>query len=93
MIGKSTMDFVLTEGRSEIVMRAEEMIQGILDRYQAGLLISSVNMQDAQPPDQVQASFSDAVKAREDEVRLKNEAEAYANDYHPEGPWSGCAYA
>lgn len=83
IIGKSKMDFVLTEGRSEIVARAKDLIQEILDSYHAGLQLTSVNMQDAQPPEQVQAAFSDAVKAREDEVRLKNEAEAYANDILP----------
>ncbi|MFQ5469603.1 MAG: FtsH protease activity modulator HflK [Gammaproteobacteria bacterium] len=83
IIGKSQMDFVLTEGRSEIVSRAEMLIQEILDNYESGLLVTSVNMQDAQPPEQVQAAFSDAVKAREDEARLKNEAEAYAKDIVP----------
>ena len=83
IIGKSKMDFVLTEGRSEIVARAKDLIQDILDSYKAGLQLTSVNMQDAQPPEQVQAAFSDAVKAREDEVRLKNEAEAYSNDILP----------
>jgi len=83
IIGKSKMDFVLTEGRSEVVNRAKDLIQDIIDRYGSGLLVTSVNMQDAQPPEQVQAAFSDAVKAREDEVRLKNEAEAYANDVLP----------
>ena len=83
IIGKSTMDFVLTEGRTDIVVRAKELIQEIVDRYESGLQLTSVNMQDAQPPEQVQAAFSDAVKAREDEVRLKNEAEAYSNDVLP----------
>lgn len=82
-IGKSKMDFVLTEGRSEIVARTEALTQEILDRYQAGLLVTSVNMQDAQPPEEVQDAFNDAVKAREDEDRLRNEAEAYANDVLP----------
>ena len=83
IIGKSTMDFVLTEGRSEIAQRAEKLIQDVLDLYNSGLLITSVNMQDAQPPEQVQAAFSDAVKAREDEQRSINEAQAYANDVIP----------
>ncbi len=83
VIGKSTMDFVLTEGRSEIVARTEELTQKILDRYKSGLLITSVNMQDAQPPEEVQDAFNDAIKAREDEQRLKNEAEAYSNDVLP----------
>jgi len=83
IIGKNTMDFVITEGRAEIVSKVQDLIQIILDRYSAGLLITSVNMQDAQPPEQVQAAFDDAVKAREDNERLKNEAQAYSNDIIP----------
>lgn len=83
IIGRSEMDFVITGGRSEVVSRAQELLQNILDDYQTGLQITSLNMQDAQPPSQVQAAFSDAVKAREDEQRLKNEAEAYANEILP----------
>jgi len=89
IVGKSKMDFVLTEGRSDMVQQAEVLIQAILDRYGSGLQITSVNMQDAQPPEQVQAAFSDAVKAREDEQRLKNEAEAYANDILPKARGAG----
>jgi len=83
VVGKSKMDFVLTEGRNEIVTVAGKLTQDILDRYQSGLLITSLNMQDAQPPEEVQDAFNDAVKAREDEVRFKNEAEAYSNDILP----------
>ena len=83
IIGKNKMDFVLTQGRSDIANRVQKLIQDILDRYKTGLLITSVNMQDAQPPEQVQAAFDDAVKAREDNVRQINEAEAYANDIIP----------
>ena len=83
VIGKSTMDFVLTEGRAEIVARVNGLIQNILDNYQAGLHLTSVNMQDAQPPEEVQHAFDDAVKAREDEERLRNEAETYSNDILP----------
>lgn len=83
VIGKSNMDFVLTEGRTEVAMQTKGLIQGILDQYQAGILITTVNLQDAQPPEEVQGSFADAIKAREDEVRQKNEAEAYANDIIP----------
>ncbi len=89
IVGKSKMDFVLTEGRSEMVQSAEVLIQEILDRYGSGLQVTSVNMQDAQPPEQVQAAFSDAVKAREDEQRLKNEAEAYSNDILPKARGAG----
>ncbi len=83
VIGKSKMDFVLTEGRGEIVDRARRLIQDTLDRYHAGIEITTVNLQDAQPPEEVQAAFADAVKAREDEQRLKNEAETYSNDILP----------
>ncbi|ALP52864.1 HflK protein [Candidatus Tenderia electrophaga] len=83
VVGKSNMDFVLTEGRGEIVNRIQALTQDILDRYETGLIVTSVNMQDAQPPDQVQDAFDDAVKAREDRIRLINEAEAYSNNVLP----------
>ncbi|MFN2308790.1 MAG: FtsH protease activity modulator HflK [Gammaproteobacteria bacterium] len=83
VIGKSKMDFVLTEGRSEIANQAKALIQEILDQYNAGLLVTTVNMQDAQPPEEVQGAFVDAIKAREDEERQKNEAQAYSNDIIP----------
>jgi membrane protease subunit HflK len=83
IIGKSSMDFVLTEGRSEIVSDIKELSQKILDRYGTGLMLTNVNLQDAQPPEEVQVAFADAIKAREDEQRYKNEAEAYANAIIP----------
>jgi len=82
-VGTSKMDFVLTEGRSAIASGTEVLLQSMLDIHETGLMITSVNMQDVQPPEQVQAAFADVVKAREDEVRQKNEAEAYANDVVP----------
>jgi membrane protease subunit HflK len=83
VVGKSKMDFVLQEGRAEVVNRTKILMQEILNSYKSGLLVSDVNLQDAQPPEEVQGAFSDAIKAREDKVRLKNEAEAYANDVIP----------
>ena len=83
IVGKSKLDFVITEGRQDVALRAEKLIQDILESYKAGLLVVKLNMQDAQPPQQVQAAFDDAIKAREDEVRQINEAEAYANDIIP----------
>jgi len=83
VIGRSTMDFVLTEGRSEIVASLHTEIQKVMDSYQSGILITTVNLQDAQPPEQVQGAFEDAIKAREDEQRLINEAEAYSNEVVP----------
>jgi membrane protease subunit HflK len=58
-------------------------MQEILDRYKTGILISKVTMQNAQPPEQVQAAFDDAVKAGQDRERQKNEGQAYANDVVP----------
>jgi len=83
VIGGSTMDFVLTEGRSEIVTQIKKEIQEVMDSYESGIQVTSVNLQDAQPPEQVQNSFADAIKAREDEQRLINEAQAYSNDVVP----------
>lgn len=83
VVGKSQMDFVITGGRSEIVARAQQLLQETLDRYQAGIEITSLTMQNAQAPEQVQGAFADAVKAREDEQRLINEAEAYSNEIIP----------
>ena len=83
IVGKSKMDFVLYEGRAEVADRATKLMQNILDRYKTGVAISKVNMQNAQPPEQVQAAFDDAVKAGQDRERLKNEGQAYANDVIP----------
>lgn len=83
IIGKNNMDFVLTEGRSEIADEIKTEIQQILDEYKAGIRLTTVNLVDAQPPEEVQGAFEDAIKAREDEQRLKNEAESYANDVIP----------
>lgn len=83
VVGQNDMDFVLTEGRNEVVARVKKLAQSKLDEYQTGLIITSVNLQDAQPPEQVQAAFADVVKAREDRERLINEAQAYANGVVP----------
>ena len=83
IIGKSRMDFVLYEGREQVASAATVLMQEILDRYQIGIAISRVTMQNAQPPEQVQAAFDDAVKAGQDRERQKNEGQAYANDVIP----------
>ena len=83
IVGKSSMDFVIFEGRAEVAARAHKLMQEILDRYATGINISKVTMQNAQPPEQVQASFDDAVKAGQDRERQKNEGQAYANDVVP----------
>ena len=81
IVGKSEMDFVLYEGREEIAVKTRALMQDILDRYQTGINITSVTMQNAQPPEQVQAAFDDAVKAKQDQERQKNEGQAQANGY------------
>lgn len=83
IVGSSEMDFVLTDGRPEVAQATKTLLQVVLDRYQTGINILAVEMQDAQPPREVKPAFDDAVKAREDQVRLINEAEAYANDIIP----------
>ena len=82
VVGKSKMDFVLNQGQ-DIAARTTPIMQQILDRYKTGIQISRVNMQNAQPPEQVQAAFDDAVKAGQDRERLKNEGQSYFNDVVP----------
>lgn len=83
VVGKSKMDFVLNIGRSEVAARAKVLMQQILDRYKTGISISQVTLQNVQAPEQVLAAFEDVQKANQDRDRLKNEAQAYANDVVP----------
>jgi modulator of FtsH protease HflK len=83
VVGKSKMDFALYEGREQIAVSAHKLMQEILDRYKTGITISKVNVQNAQPPEQVQAAFDDAVRAKQDLERQKNEGQAYYNDVVP----------
>ena len=83
IVGKSKMDFVLYEGREKVAFDTSALMQHILDRYKIGVLVTNVTMQAVQPPEQVQASFDDAVKAGQDRERQKNEGQAYANDVVP----------
>lgn len=83
IVGRNTMDFAITDGRAQLAAEAKTLVQDILDRYRTGINIRTVEMQNAQPPEQVKDAFDDVVKAREDEQRLKNLAEAYANDIIP----------
>ena len=80
VIGQSTLDFVITEGRAEIATQAQAQIQQMLDNYDSGIVVTSVNMQPAKPPEEVKAAFDDAIKAREDKERKVNEGEAYRNE-------------
>lgn len=83
IVGTATLDFVLTEGRADIAQRTKDLIQTTLNAYGAGLEVTSVNLQDANFPTQVQASVQDAIKAREDQERLALEAQSYARDIVP----------
>jgi membrane protease subunit HflK len=82
VVGKSKMDSVLNQGQ-KIADDATPLMQAILDRYKTGIQISKVNMQNAQPPEQVQSAFDDVQKAGQDRERQKNEGEAYFNDVVP----------
>lgn len=84
VVGGTTMDLVLTEGREKIAFDVEERLQSYIDMYETGILVSKVTVDESKPPTQVQAAFDDVIKAREDEERLKNEAQAYANGIVPE---------
>jgi membrane protease subunit HflK len=84
VIGKSDLDFVLTEGRAEIADAIKENVQELITNYRTGLQVTSVNMQPAKPPEAVKNAFDDAIKAREDKERLENKAEAYANEIVPQ---------
>jgi modulator of FtsH protease HflK len=83
IVGKSKMDFVLNQGRSEVASRVKVLMQKILDRYETGINITTVNLQNVQAPQPVQAAFEDVVRAGQDRERFKNEGQAYANDVVP----------
>ncbi|MGI4816074.1 MAG: FtsH protease activity modulator HflK, partial [Janthinobacterium lividum] len=83
IVGKNTMDYLLYQGREQLPLDLTQSIQRTLDGLKAGILVTGVVMQSIQPPAQAQAAFDDAVKAGQDGERLKNEAQAYANDVVP----------
>ena len=84
VVGDSRMDSVLTEGRAQIGTDVQVRLQRYTDMYETGIRVVKVNIDESKPPGQVQAAFDDVIKAREDEERLKNEAQAYANGIVPE---------
>ena len=84
VVGSTIMDDALTTGRELIAQMVKERLQVYLDKYVTGLQVVIVNIEDSSPPDQVQEAFDDVIKAREDEVRVRNEAETYANGLVPE---------
>jgi membrane protease subunit HflK len=84
VIGSSKMDDVLTTGRDKIAVDVQARLQKYLDAYQTGIIVSTVNIEKTQPPSAVQAAFDDVIKAREDEQRVQNEAQTYANTVIPQ---------
>ncbi|MBP6682147.1 MAG: FtsH protease activity modulator HflK [Halioglobus sp.] len=84
VVGGTSMDLVLTGGRAQIGVDVSERLQSYLNLYQTGIRVSKVTVDDSKPPTQVQAAFDDVIKAREDEERVKSEAQAYANGIVPE---------
>jgi len=83
VVGKSQLDFIITEGQLEVSDKTQKLLQEILDRYKSGIQIVKVQMQKVSPPEEVKAAFDDATKAREDGARIIKEAEAYSNDIIP----------
>lgn len=84
VVGSSTLDMALGEGRQLIGDEVKLRLQNYLDDYATGMQIIKVNIQEGKPPAAVKEAFDDVVKAKEDEERLKNEAQAYANGVVPE---------
>ena len=84
VVGSTEMHEVLTEGRAALALEVRERIQTYMNNYGTGIQVTQVNIDETAPPDAVRAAFDDVIKAREDEVRLRNEADAYANQIVPE---------
>lgn len=84
VIGSTELNQVLSEGRQAIAAEVKERLQRYMDSYGAGITVLNVNIQDARPPEEVRSAFDDVIRAKEDEARLKNQAQAYANGIIPE---------
>lgn len=84
VIGSTELSQVLSEGREAIAAEVKQRLQTYMDSYGAGIEVINVNIQDARPPEEVRSAFDDVIKAKEDEARLKNQAQAYANGIIPE---------
>ena len=84
VVGGTKMDSVITEGRGAMAIDVRTRLQEYLNRYRTGIDVTKVNIEDAHPPDEVKAAFDDVIKAKEDEERVQNEAETYANGIIPE---------
>jgi len=83
VVGQNVLDFIITEGRGAVAAQIRDKIQELMNQYRTGLEVAGVNVTASKPPDQVKSAFDDAIKAREDNERMKNEAQAYANEVVP----------
>ncbi|MFL3051625.1 MAG: FtsH protease activity modulator HflK [Candidatus Neomarinimicrobiota bacterium] len=83
VVGRHNIDEALTSGKFMIQEEAKELIQSILDKYNTGILVVAVQLQDVSPPEQVIAAFKDVASAKEDKNRMINQAEGYRNDIIP----------
>jgi len=83
VVGRSQFEAILTQDREHIQMEVRELMQKTLDEYGAGITITNVNMQKADPPGDVLAAYRDVQAARADQERARNEAEGYANKVIP----------
>jgi membrane protease subunit HflK len=84
VVGSSVMDQVITDGRAAVAAEVQERLQTYLNSYGTGILISKVNIDESAPPNQVREAFNDVQKAKEDEQRTINDANAYAESVIPE---------
>ncbi|WP_147306721.1 MULTISPECIES: FtsH protease activity modulator HflK [unclassified Wenzhouxiangella] len=84
IVGTNNMDFILEIGRGQIALDTQALLEEIIARYEVGIEITSFNLQQVRPPSQVRQAFDDVVRAREDQIRFANEAQAYANQEVPE---------
>lgn len=84
VVGTNNMDYILEIGRGQIALDTQVLLEEILTRYDPGIEITSFNLQEVRPPSQVRSAFDDVVRAREDQIRFANEAQAYANQVVPE---------
>lgn len=83
VIGKSKIDEALTIGKAQIQQEAQDLLQGVLDQYMAGVQVATIQLQDVNPPEAVAAAFKDVASAKEDREKLINQAHGYRNDLIP----------
>lgn len=84
VVGRTPIDGVLSEQRGEVEAEAAEILQRVLDEYEAGIQVVSVQLQEVQPPDAVRDAFDDVIAALQDRSRMVNEAQGYVNEVIPQ---------